>query len=83
MPAETEPLQCTTTQQQEEKKHQNHEDDRTRNPAKKRRLKSADTSSMAPASTLCSPAVKFFSKSNNLFFGHFDPVDSFFDNKNK
>ena len=27
--------------------------------------------------------VKFFSKLNNLFFGYFDPINIFFDNKNK
>ena len=29
------------------------------------------------------PAVRFFSKLNNLFFGYFDPINIFFDNKNK
>ena len=28
-------------------------------------------------------SVKFFSKLNNLFFGYFDPINIFFDNKNK
>ena len=28
------------------------------------------------------PAVKFFSKLNKLFFGYFDPVNIFFDEKN-
>ena len=27
-------------------------------------------------------SVKFFSKLNNLFFGYFDPINNFFDNKN-
>ena len=30
-----------------------------------------------------SPPVKFFSKLNHLFFGYFDPIHNFFDNKNK
>ena len=32
--------------------------------------------------TLYSQPVKFFSKLNLLFFGYFDPVNIFFDNKN-
>ena len=32
---------------------------------------------------LYSRPVKFFPKLNNLFFGYFDPINIFFDNKNK